>query len=106
MAYFKGAFPLWVVGFGAIALLYAAGETQRRDKQPKLPELKPAQFPMLIAGVALLVFWFVLYGSKIFQNLQIVFADPPLIITGTITVPVVAFVLIKWYTRGKKIAIV
>src|SRR5579872_1360220 len=53
MTYFRGAFPLWIVGFGAIALLYAAGETQRRDKQPKLPELKPIQFPMLIAGVAL-----------------------------------------------------
>ena len=94
------------MGFGAIALLYAAGETQRRDKQPKLPKLKPIQFPLLIVGVALLAFWFVLFGSKILQNLEIVFADPVLIIAGTVSVPIVAYLLVKWYTRDNKTAIV
>ena len=48
MTYFKESFLIWLVGFGSVALLYAAGETQRRDKSPRLPQLKPIQFPLLL----------------------------------------------------------
>ena len=39
--------PVWAVGYAAVAVLFAAGETQRRDKLPKLPQLKPFQFHCL-----------------------------------------------------------
>ncbi|MDA4112355.1 MAG: metal-dependent hydrolase [Thaumarchaeota archaeon] len=106
LSYIRGNFILWLVGYGSIALLYMAGETQRRDKLPRVPQLKPIQFPLLVVGVALLALWFVLYRVAIYQNLQIIFADPLIIIVGTITVPVVTYILVKWYTRGGKTAIV
>jgi hypothetical protein len=106
MTYFKGSYPIWLVGFGSVALLYAAGETQRRDKSPRLPQLKPIQFPLLLIGVALFAFWFVLYRGEIISNLKVIFAEPLIILVGTVTVPVVAYVLVKWYTRGNNKAIV
>jgi hypothetical protein len=106
MFYIRRAFPLWAVGYGSIALLYIAGETQRRDKLPRLPQLKPIQFPLLVGGVALLALWFVLFGARIIQNLQIVFADPLIILVGIVTVPVISYILIRWYTKGDRTAIV
>jgi len=37
--------PVWAIGYAAIEVSFAAGETQRRNKPPKLPQLKPFQVP-------------------------------------------------------------
>lgn len=106
IAYVKGTLPIWIVGYGATALLYFAGETQRRDKMPKVPQLKPIQLPLLVAGVALLTLWFVLFRTTIIQNIETTFADPLPILAGVIAIPLVAYILIRWYTRSGKNAIV
>src|SRR5207249_10488277 len=36
-------------------------EIQRRDKLPKLPQLKAFQVPLFVIGIGLLVVWFVLF---------------------------------------------
>src|SRR5919108_6123875 len=60
--------PVWYIGYLSIILLFAAGETQRRDKVPKLPWLKPLQVPIFILGLVLLVVWFLLYLPEITAN--------------------------------------
>jgi LexA-binding, inner membrane-associated putative hydrolase len=98
--------PIWVIGYAAIGVLFAAGETQRRDKLPRLPQLKPAQVPLFVIGVALLVIWFVLFRFEILANLENILADPIPVLAGVVAIPIVAFTLVKYYTRGGRKAIV
>ena len=52
-----------------VAVLFAAGETQRRDKLPKLPQLKAFQVPSFVIGIGLLAVWFVLFRFEMLANL-------------------------------------
>ncbi len=96
----------WIVGYLAVGLLFAAGETQRRDKLPKLPQLKPIQYPLLIGGIVLLIGWAYLFQSEILSNVAGIIVDPLPIIAGAITIPVVSYLLVKYYTRGGRKAVV
>jgi len=104
--FIKSTGAIWPIGYVSLIVLFAAGETQRRDKIPKIPQLKPIQFPLLIFGVILLVLWGILFRSEIFSNLESIFADPFPLIAGVVVVPLVAIVLIRYYTRGGRNAIV
>ena len=97
---------IWPIGYAAIFVLFAAGETQRRDKLPRLPQLKPIQVPLLAAGLALLVVWFYLFLPEVIANFQTIFAEPIPVLAGIIVIPVVGTALIRYYTRGGKRAIV
>jgi LexA-binding, inner membrane-associated putative hydrolase len=98
--------PIWVIGYAAIGVLFAAGETQRRDKLPRLPQLKPAQVPLFVIGVVLFVIWFVLFRFEVLANLENILADPIPVLAGAIAIPIVAFTLVRYYTRGGRKAIV
>ena len=97
---------IWPIGYVAISILFIAGETQRRDKLPKIPQLKPVQVPLLAIGIALFLIWGILFLPETISNIQSIIADPIPVITGTLTIPLVAFILVKYYTRGGKTAIV
>ncbi len=97
---------IWYVGYAAVFVLFAAGETQRRDKLPKLPQLKPIQVPLFMLGIALIVAWGLMYSPEILANLQNIIADPIPLLAGIVAVPLVAFSLVRFYTRGGRKAIV
>ena len=98
--------PVWQVGYAAVFLLFAAGETQRRDKVPRLPFLKPLQIPMFIGGLLLLAAWFELFSDQIYTNIQKIFMDPVPVLAAAIAVPFTAFVVIRFYTRGGRTTVV
>ncbi|HZY47120.1 MAG TPA: metal-dependent hydrolase [Candidatus Bathyarchaeia archaeon] len=104
--FLESAEQLWIVGYAAVAALFIAGETQRRDKLPKLPQLKPIQVPLFALGIALLLIWGILFWPQVLSNIENIFADPFPVIAGAITIPTVAFALVKYYTRGGRQAIV
>ncbi len=97
---------IWYVGYAAVFVLFGAGETQRRDKLPKLPQLKPIQVPLFALGLALLVVWGILFRSEILANLENILANPIPLLAGIVAVPLVAFILVRYYTRGGRKAIV
>ena len=98
--------PIWIIGYAAVGFLFAAGETQRRDKLPKLPQLKPFQVPLFVLGIVLLVVWGVMFRSEILSNLENILADPIPILAGVVVIPVISLILVKYYTRGGRKAIV
>ena len=89
-----------------MAALLAAGESQRRDKLPKLPQLKAAQVPSFVIGIALLAVWLVLFRFEIVPNLENILADSIPLVTGIVAVPIIALILVRYYTRGGRKAIV
>ena len=97
---------VWPVGYGAVAALFIAGETQRRDKLPKLPQLKPIQIPLFALGLGLLIIWGILFWPEVFSNLESILADPLPVVASAVAIPVVAFILVMYYTRGGRKAIV
>jgi hypothetical protein len=97
---------IWYVGYAAVFILFAAGETQRRDKLPKLPQLKPIQAPLFVLGLVLLVIWGILFKSEMLANLENIVADPIPLLAGIVAIPLVAFILVRYYTRGGRKAIV
>ena len=104
--FIKSAGLIWPVGYLAVGVLFIAGETQRRDKLPKIPQLKPIQVPLFVLGIALLVIWGILFLPQVVSNVENIVADPIPVIAGLLTIPIVAFALVKYYTRGGKTAIV
>ncbi len=92
--------------FSEVAVLFAAGETQRRDKLPKLPQLKPFQVPLFVIGIGLLAVWFVLFRFEMLSNLENILADPIPLLAGVVAIPVISFILVRYYTRGGRKAIV
>jgi hypothetical protein len=98
--------PVWYIGYLSIILLFAAGETQRRDKVPKLPWLKPLQVPIFILGLVLLVVWFLLYLPEITANVLNLFTNPLPLLVGLIAVPLTGFLVIRFYTRGGRTTMV
>lgn len=104
--FMESAEPVWLVGYAAVAALFVAGETQRRDKLPKIPQLKPIQVPPFIVGVLLLLVWGILFWPETLSNLENILSDPIPVVGGAVTIPIVALLLVKYYTRGGKTAIV
>jgi hypothetical protein len=104
--YLESSEPVWQIGYLSIILLFMAGETQRRDKVPKLPWLKPLQVPIFILGLILLTIWFLYYLPQIITNILNVFIDPIPILIGLIVVPLTGLIVIRYYTRGGRTAIV
>lgn len=104
--FFQTNWLVWLVGYLSIVVLFAAGETERRDLPAKLPQLKPIQLPLLIVGVVLLISWLVLYGTQIIRNLTNIFAAPLPIVLGVVLVPVTAVLVVLWQIRKGKSTVV
>lgn len=87
-----------LVGFGAIAILFFAGEMDRRDKTPRFGKINVIKYPMFVIGLGLFGYWGFLFANKIGNNLVIIFSNPIAIIMGIILVPLVIIGMIKWKT--------
>ena len=87
-----------LVGFGAIAVLFFAGEMDRRDKTPRFGKINVIKYPMFIIGLGLFGYWGFLFANKIGNNLTVIFSNPIAIIMGMILVPLVIVGMIKWKT--------
>ncbi|MDA4127637.1 MAG: metal-dependent hydrolase [Thaumarchaeota archaeon] len=86
---------LWV-GYIAVGILFAAGETDRRDLPARLPQLKPFAWPLLGTGVALLALWGTLYGVEIVHNVESIFSDPVLVVTTAVVVGLAVTLTVVW----------
>jgi hypothetical protein len=109
-----------VAGYAGVALLFASGETQsslerakakqgqagKPDPASRLSGLKPAQWPLLIIGFALLAVPVVLNAGGFVQGAESLLSDPFLLVAGAAAVFVVGFAVVKWETRGGRKAIV
>ncbi len=85
-------------GFGAIAILFFAGEMDRRDKTPRFGKINIMKYPMFIIGLGLFGYWGFLFAHKIENNLTIIFSNPISVIMGIVLVPLVIIGMIKWKT--------
>jgi hypothetical protein len=104
--FFQTNWLVWLLGYLSVIVLFAAGETQRRDVPAKLPQLKPIQLPLFIGGIILFGLWLIVYGSQIVSNLMIIFATPLPIILGVILVPITAVLVLLWQIRKGKTTVV
>jgi hypothetical protein len=100
---FEGLESDWlIVGYIAVGVIYAAGETDRRDLPARLPALKPLQWPLFGTGVALFIVWLWLYGFAIVTNLESIFSDAIFVVSaGAVTLAAVALWVV-WQTRSDK----
>jgi hypothetical protein len=92
----------WAAGYGFVALLYAAGETERRDANPKLPWLKPAQKPLLAAGVAAFILWLAVTSGQILGNVENILGDPEYAIASAVAVVATSALVVYWMSRDNK----
>lgn len=98
--------PLWVLGYGSVVLLYAAGETERRDTNPKLPRLKSIQKPLLGAGLIAFAGWGFELAPQIGENLSTLLVDPEFTISGGLMVVIISIAVIYWKSRDGKTTMV
>ena len=89
---------VYVVGFFAIAVLFFAGEMDRRDKTPRFGKINVVKYPLFILGLGLFGYWGFLFANQIRNNLGVIFSNPIAIIMGIILVPLVIIGMIKWKT--------
>ncbi|HEV2225672.1 MAG TPA: metal-dependent hydrolase [Nitrososphaerales archaeon] len=92
---------LWL-GFLAVGMLYAAGETDRRDLPARLPQLKPLAWPLLYGGAALLALWGTLFGVEILHNVEFIFSDPVLVISTAGVVGLAVLLTVLWQLRNDR----
>lgn len=95
------------VGYAAVAILYAAGELDRRDEPLRIPRFNFVKYPIFAAGVALFGLWLVLCRNEISANLQAILSHPISILLGLLFIIVVSVTVVMWQTKlGKATAIV
>lgn len=105
---FLGSAPLdtylvWIVGMLAVGLLFLAGETDRRDKHhPFIGRLKPAKYLILLGGLVLLGAWIYLYRASFMTSFLDASSQYLQILTMVFLTPIIAFLLIRWKTKGGK----
>ena len=96
-----------IVGYVAIAILYVAGELDRRDEPLRIPRYNFVKYPIFAAGVALFSFWLVLCRDEVLANLQGILTYPVSILLGVLLIIIAGVTLIAWQTKlGKAPAIV
>ncbi len=92
------------VGFVPVAIIYAAGELDRkdRDKPQRIPEISFLKKPLLAAGLGLLGYWFFLIWGEIRANLDAIFSNWVSILLGGVMITLACLAVIKWQTRKGK----
>jgi hypothetical protein len=107
--FFTNNWVLSITGYGSIALMFSAGELDRRDRaQPvKIPALAFLKIPLLIAGIALGGYSIFSAQAEITKNLESVSRYWFSILFAVVVAVLISLILIKWHTRsGKKVATV
>jgi hypothetical protein len=102
--FFANHWALFIAGYGSIALMFGAGELDRRDrKQPvKMPALSFLKIPLLIGGMAFGGYSIFLAQSELTRNLEGVGHYWFSIFLAVIVAALVSLILIKWHTRSKE----
>jgi membrane-bound metal-dependent hydrolase YbcI (DUF457 family) len=96
-----------MVGYVAVAILYAAGELDRMDKPLRIPRFNFVKYPIFATGIALFGFWLILSRDEISANLHNMLSSPISILLGALLIIIVAVTVIVWQTKlGKAPAIV
>ncbi len=99
------SFPLaYIFGYVSIAIIYASGELDRRDrvKRQRIPEISFLKKPLLAAGILLFAFWLFLIGDEIRANLEVLYSSWISILLGGLMVTLACFAVLKWQTRKGK----
>ena len=106
--FFANNLELFIIGFASIALVFAAGELDRRDraKPVRVPALAFLKVPLLVVGMALAGYGIFSDRLQILKNLQVIgnYWSVALVTLGVVCF--VSLVLIKLQTRSGKIATV
>lgn len=121
-SFLGSASHLWgiAVGYLAVVLLFASGETQsalerarntldqpsKPDPASRLRILKPIQLPLLVAGIALFIVSAVLSSGGIVRNVKYAFVNPLLLLASVAAILVVSVAVVKWQTRGSRTTVV
>jgi hypothetical protein len=101
--FFANNWVLFITGYGSIALMFSAGELDRRDrKQPvKIPTLDFLKIPLLIAGIALGGYSIFSAQADIMKNLEGIAHYWFSILLAVIVAALISLILIKWHTRSE-----
>jgi uncharacterized membrane protein len=106
--FFANNWVLFIIGFASIALIFAAGELDRRDraKPVRIQALAFLKFPLLITGIVLAGCGIFLARLEILKNLEVVSNYWFAALLTVVVISLVSLILIKWHTRSGKVAIV
>lgn len=103
LSYLTTNYFVWLIGFLSIAVLYIAGELDRKDETPRMPkEVNFIKYPVFAVGIALLFYWIFLFDEAIIANLENIFPQLFPILLAGILISLASLVLIKWQTRAGK----
>jgi hypothetical protein len=98
-AYVQANYLLWVIGFGAVAFLFGAGELDRRDKSPSKRGPQFLKYPLFIIGVALSGAWLYSFRAQIVSNMQNLASNYLFIVLSLVAILIIAIAMILWQTK-------
>lgn len=106
--FFANNWELFIIGFASIALVFASGELDRRDraKPVRVPALAFLKIPLLVAGIALAGYSIFSDRLQILKNLQIISNYWSAALVTLVVICFASLVLIKLQTRSGKVATV
>ena len=93
-SYLSSNWPIWFLGFGSVAILYLAGEMDRRDTTPKLAKFKAVKVPVFAVGLLLLAAWIFDALPIINTNLSSLLGRPVPLLFGVAGVLVASYLAI------------
>lgn len=98
----------YVVGYAGIAVVFVAGELDRRDRsQPlRIAHYNFIKYPVFAAGAVLFFVSIILYWTEILANLEATASDWISISLGILLVALLGFAVVKWQTKQGKTAVV
>ena len=97
---------VWMIGYGAFAILYVSGELDRHDEEPSHPRLIPIKYPLVVIGLATLCYWIYLNGSEILVNLQVIYAHLSAYFVGCVAVLAAGILVLYLEKHTQKNAII
>ena len=98
-AYLSLNWLLWLLGYGSILTLYAAGEMDRRDKTPRLARMEILKKPALLIGIIAFVAWLLDASPIITANVSEIFARPIPLLTGAAAILASSYFVLLYKKR-------
>jgi len=99
-SYVSSNYAFVLAGVGSLAVLFLAGEMDRRDRSG--PKSKYAKFPVFAVGLGLFAYWIYLFRGEILTNILALFSNTIPMVAGIIAIPTIALALIRLQTRKGK----
>jgi hypothetical protein len=105
---FTQNYVLYLVGYVSVVMIFASGELDRRTRaQPlTLPGLAFMKIALLVAGIAIAGYGIFLCRIALLTNLETMAGNWVSAILVVLVVALASMALVKWQTRGGKIATV